>query len=71
MVQTICTLAKSFGASIVAEGVEDENMAAALTTLGCDYLQGFGLSRPCGYEQTLAQLQSERAGKTDSLEAAA
>ena len=71
MVQTICTLAKSFGASIVAEGVEDVNMAAALTTLGCDYLIGFGLSRPCGYEQTLAQLQSERAGKTDSLEAAA
>ena len=65
MVQTICTLAKSFGASIVAEGVEDENMAAALTTLGCDYLQGFGLSRPGSYEHTLEQLRS------DGLEAAA
>jgi|GEM_PF-6253340 len=56
MIKTICTLAKSFGATTVAEGVEDEIMATTLTLLGCDYLQGFGLSRPKNYEKTLTEL---------------
>lgn len=58
MVETIATLAKSFGAAVVAEGVENEDMAKALTLLGCDYLQGFGLSRPKSYDQTLQQLKT-------------
>lgn len=71
MVQTICTLAKSFGARTVAEGVEDEDMATALTSLGCDYLQGFGLSRPQSYEDTLQLLQPADAVTSEKLEAAA
>ncbi|MEO1189351.1 MAG: EAL domain-containing protein, partial [Pseudomonadota bacterium] len=71
MIQTICTLAKSFGASIVAEGVENEDMAATLSLLGCDYLQGFGLSRPKNFDQTLKQLKAPEASNTIDVEAAA
>lgn len=71
MIQTICTLAKSFNAQIVAEGVENEDMATTLTLLGCDYLQGFGLSRPKSYEDTLQQLQTlETVSQADTVAAA-
>ena len=71
MVQTICTLAKSFDSKIVAEGVENEDMATALTLLGCDYLQGFGLCRPKSFEDTFKQLQAIGSAKGDDLEVAA
>ncbi|MEP1145027.1 MAG: EAL domain-containing protein [Henriciella sp.] len=71
MVQTICALAKSFNAMIVAEGVENEDMATALTLLGCDYLQGFGLSLPKSYEETLQQLEAVEALETDQSKTAA
>ena len=71
MIQTICTLAKSFGAGIVAEGVENEDMASTLSLLGCDYLQGFGLSRPKSFEETLQQLRTLESAKTSVAEAAA
>ena len=32
--------------SITAEGIETEEMAEAMTEIGCDYLQGFYFSRP-------------------------
>ncbi len=34
------------GFSITAEGIETEEMARALTEIGCDYLQGYYFSRP-------------------------
>ena len=71
MIQTICTLAKSFGAGIVAEGVENEEMASTLSLLGCDYLQGFGLSRPKSFEQTLQQIRTLESTQTNLTEAAA
>lgn len=39
-------LAHGLGMSVVAEGVEDEALAACLTLLGCDLIQGYWLSRP-------------------------
>ena len=71
MIQTICTLAKSFGAGIVAEGVENEDMASTLSLLGCDYLQGFGLSRPKSFEQTLQQLETLESTQANIVETAA
>ncbi|NQY98085.1 MAG: EAL domain-containing protein [Henriciella sp.] len=71
MIQTICTLAKSFGAGIVAEGVENEDMASTLSLLGCDYLQGFGLSRPKSFEETLKQLQTLESAKASVVDTAA
>lgn len=39
-------IAKSFGLSVVAEGVESEAMLRELKKLGCDYAQGYYISEP-------------------------
>jgi EAL domain-containing protein (putative c-di-GMP-specific phosphodiesterase class I) len=44
--ESTIALIKRLGRSIVAEGVETEEQASALTMLGCDYLQGFYFSKP-------------------------
>jgi diguanylate cyclase len=33
--------------TVIAEGIETEEQAAALLALDCDYGQGFHLGRPC------------------------
>jgi EAL domain-containing protein (putative c-di-GMP-specific phosphodiesterase class I) len=40
--------------AVVAEGVENNQMFAALSAIGCDLFQGFGIQRPA----SLADLQS-------------
>ncbi|MER1994112.1 MAG: EAL domain-containing protein, partial [Eubacteriales bacterium] len=40
--------------SITAEGIETEEMAEAMTEIGCDYLQGFYFSRPVPMPEFLA-----------------
>jgi EAL domain-containing protein (putative c-di-GMP-specific phosphodiesterase class I) len=42
----IIGLAKAFGKKLVAEGVESEEIAAKLVALGCEFGQGYGISRP-------------------------
>ena len=37
---------RQMGFSITAEGIETEEMAEAMTAIGCDYLQGFYFSKP-------------------------
>lgn len=37
--------------NVVAEGIETDEQQAILTSLGCDYLQGFLFSRPLPAEQ--------------------
>jgi EAL domain-containing protein (putative c-di-GMP-specific phosphodiesterase class I) len=37
---------RHMGFSITAEGIEDETMAATMTDIGCDYLQGYHFSKP-------------------------
>ena len=39
-------IAKSFGLSVVAEGVENQATLAALQKLGCDYAQGYFIHEP-------------------------
>lgn len=46
MLDTILKLAHVLGLNTTAEGVETDEQARLLTALGCDYLQGFGISRP-------------------------
>ena len=63
-------LAHGLGMSVVAEGVEDSALAACLTLLGCDMIQGYWLSRPV----PLAGLQdflAARAAAPPPLEARA
>lgn len=72
MLKAICQLAKSFGAQTIAEGIETNSMANIVQLMGCDYMQGFGLSRPKRLSQLLFELslttverdRDTRVGKT-------
>ncbi|MDD0841743.1 bifunctional diguanylate cyclase/phosphodiesterase [Pseudomonas sp. Gutcm_11s] len=46
IVQSTLALAHNFAMQVVAEGVEDEDTAAALTRQGCDIAQGYHFGRP-------------------------
>lgn len=55
----IVSLIHSFGMTAVAEGIETDAQEAAVTSAGCDLLQGFLLGRPM-------PLPQHRAGGTDA-----
>ena len=44
--QAIIAIASKLGLRVVAEGVETDDQRQILTREGCDFLQGYGLSRP-------------------------
>ncbi len=46
IVTTIIVMARSLGLKTTAEGVEHEDQAAALRSLGCDHAQGYHFGRP-------------------------
>jgi diguanylate cyclase (GGDEF)-like protein len=46
LVRSSIDLGHNLGLSVVAEGVEDQETADALTRLGCDVVQGYHLARP-------------------------
>ena len=46
LVEMIIQLAKLFGLTIIAEGVEKEEQLNVLKELGCDFIQGYFISRP-------------------------
>ncbi len=46
LVRTIVRLGQRFGMTTVAEGIEDAGQLATLREMGCDYAQGYYLSRP-------------------------
>ena len=46
IVRSTIDLGHSLGLKVVAEGVEDERTAELLREYGCDYIQGFHISRP-------------------------
>lgn len=46
LVQAQISLAKAFGLSVIAEGVETELQAEMLRELGCQYAQGYLFARP-------------------------
>jgi len=50
IVNTVLKLAESFNLSVVAEGVEDELALSLLTEWGCDYAQGYFISRPLTFD---------------------
>ncbi len=53
IVQSIIALAKSLGLHVVAEGVEEEQQAAALRGLHCDSIQGFYFFPPLAETQAM------------------
>jgi EAL domain-containing protein (putative c-di-GMP-specific phosphodiesterase class I) len=46
IVRSSVQIGSNLGLSVVAEGVEDQESWSALTDLGCDYVQGYYLSKP-------------------------
>jgi diguanylate cyclase (GGDEF)-like protein/PAS domain S-box-containing protein len=46
LVRTIVSLGRRFGMCTVAEGIENAAQLAVLRDMGCDYAQGYYLSRP-------------------------
>ncbi len=60
LVQAIVQLAHSFNMKVVAEGVETEAQKRYLVDIGCDYLQGYLISKPLPDEQLLAFLKKYR-----------
>jgi diguanylate cyclase (GGDEF)-like protein/PAS domain S-box-containing protein len=59
MVRAIVSLARSLKMDVVAEGVETAEQLAGLRALGCDYVQGYFLSRPLAAAAALDRLLQE------------
>jgi diguanylate cyclase (GGDEF)-like protein len=59
LVTGVMTIARSFGARIIAEGVEAEFQRQWLLENGCDEYQGFLFSRPVSLDQLILMLRSE------------
>ncbi len=60
IVQSIITLGKSLGLSLIAECVENQDQAKKLKSMGCDMIQGYYYSKPLSAEDTEAFLIGRR-----------
>ena len=58
MVMFIQNLAKLYELRVIAEGVETEAQLTYLRDLGCDWAQGYYLSRPLPWDDLLEQLNA-------------
>lgn len=56
--KAIVSLAKSFNLKTIAEGIEDENQKAIMRAIGCDFIQGYLLSKPLPAEKAIQPLSS-------------
>jgi diguanylate cyclase (GGDEF)-like protein len=61
IIRAILSLANALGMSTTAEGIESEELARALTELGCSHGQGFYFAEPLPAEEALAYWFSRRA----------
>ncbi|MDT8421814.1 MAG: EAL domain-containing protein [Desulfuromonadales bacterium] len=50
LIASIVSMAQSLGLTVVAEGIEDQNQCDYLTSIGCEFLQGYYISRPIARE---------------------
>ena len=62
LVGAVVRVAHAMHMQVVAEGVETAGDRDCLEVLGCDLLQGFGLSRPLTPAQAAALLSTQQAG---------
>ncbi len=60
IVQSSLQLAKSLGLQSIAEGIEDENTANLLATMGCDIAQGYLYSMPLSLQAILQWVDESR-----------
>lgn len=62
LVKAITQLAHSFGMKVVAEGVETAAQRRYLINIGCDYLQGYLISKPLPMNELLNYLGTTEMG---------
>lgn len=53
IISSIITMARGFQMKVIAEGVENQKNFQLLTELGCDYIQGYLLSKPLATDQVI------------------
>ncbi|MEL6884633.1 MAG: bifunctional diguanylate cyclase/phosphodiesterase [Pseudomonadota bacterium] len=66
MISAVLTMAERLGVETLAEGVETVGEHALLAQLGCDHVQGFGISRPMPFEKTLDWVRTHNAKLQDA-----
>ena len=71
IVRSTIALGKNLGMRVVAEGVEDQATLDELIWLGCDYAQGFLMSRPLTGDQLIPWLIEWRERPVDACEVGA
>ena len=59
IVRTTVNMCHDLGLEVVAEGVESLDIGSLLTNMGCDMLQGYGLSRPIPFDDLVAFLKEK------------
>ena len=67
IVHSIINLAHNLGVEVIAEGVEDAAVMNLLLMLGCDYVQGYHVSRPLPPGAVPAFMQAVDSGAADYL----
>ena len=68
IVRSVVQLSHNLGLVAVAEGVEDPSVLAALTTMGCDVVQGYHFSRPLAADAFSAWFGRHRAGQSATFD---
>jgi EAL domain-containing protein (putative c-di-GMP-specific phosphodiesterase class I) len=58
VVVSLIAIAKAFGCSVVAEGVESDLILHAVSAVGCDEAQGYAIARPLGSDAVLPWLRT-------------
>jgi diguanylate cyclase (GGDEF)-like protein len=66
IVSSTINLARSLGLSVVAEGVESETVWQRLHEYGCDFVQGYYLSRPLPAEQMTRWLEQREESRRNT-----
>ena len=66
IVDTILQLGHGLGLSVIAEGIETEEQAAALTELGCDEGQGYLFAKPLEADALVAYIEANHATDRNS-----
>jgi len=61
VVRSVIELGHALGLELIAEGVEDEETRRQLETLGCDYVQGYLLTRPLAGDEFARWLTAQQA----------
>jgi EAL domain-containing protein (putative c-di-GMP-specific phosphodiesterase class I) len=64
IVCSIVELAHALGLKVIAEGAEEEATIERLASLGCDYVQGYGLTRPLAADAFRAWLSAGATAAT-------